>query len=201
MTPRSVTEPQRKREEAQNAELERLGMGIRKINLAAAASAPKPKKVATAEDTTMYAREKFGSQKGTIGSVSFLDITDTPIPSLCIAISSDMYFERGSYDPNARAEAQTRLQTFQGATSISSTQYFGRDEDEEAAVLASSSAAGSGYLNEETLQNLGASARDAYQRVLANPDVQNIGESLRTGALKVRGTVLVDGKKPLIDFG
>jgi hypothetical protein len=66
VTPRSVTEAQRKKEEAQNAELERLGMGIRKINLAAAASAPKPKKTATVEDTTMYAREKFGNQKGTI---------------------------------------------------------------------------------------------------------------------------------------
>jgi hypothetical protein len=104
-----------------------------------------------------------------------------------------MYFERGSYDPSARAEAQTRLQSFQGATSISSSQYFGRDEDEEAAALASSSAAGGGYINEETLQNLGSSARDAVQRVLANPDVQSIGESLRTGALKVRGSVLVDG--------
>ena len=106
-----------------------------------------------------------------------------------------MYFERGSYDPNARAEAQTRLQSFQGATSISSSQYFGRDEDEESAVLASSSAAGGGYLSEENLQNLGASARDALQRALANPDVQNISESLRTGALKVRSGVLVGGKE------
>jgi len=66
VTPRSVTEAQRKKEEAQNVGLERLGMGVRKINLAAAASAPKPKKTAAVEDTTMYAREKFGNQKGTI---------------------------------------------------------------------------------------------------------------------------------------
>src|SRR5258706_3836495 len=106
-----------------------------------------------------------------------------------------MYFERGSYDANTRAEAQSRIQSFQGATSISSSQYFGRDEEGEAAALASSSsAAGGGYLNEEALQNLGAGARDAVQRVLANPDVQSIGESLRTGALKVRGSVFVDGK-------
>jgi len=104
-----------------------------------------------------------------------------------------MYFERGSYDSNARAEAQTRLQTFQGATSISSSQYFGRDDDEGAAALASSSAAAGGYLSEEALQNLGSSARDAVQRVLANPDVQSIGESLRTGALKVRDSAFVDG--------
>jgi ADP-ribosylation factor GTPase-activating protein 2/3 len=107
-----------------------------------------------------------------------------------------MFFDRGSYDPNARAEAQTRLQSFQGATSISSSQYFGRGEDEEATSFASSSAAagsGSGYLSEEALQNLGTSAREAVQRVLANPDVQSIGESLRTGALKVRRCVLFYG--------
>ena len=68
MTPRSVTEAQRKKEETQNAELERLGMGVRKINLAAASTAPKPKKTATVEDTTRYAREKFGNQKGTVCS-------------------------------------------------------------------------------------------------------------------------------------
>jgi hypothetical protein len=67
VTPRSVTEPQRQKEEAQNAEMERLGMGVRKLNLAAAAAAaPKPKKTATVDDTTMYAREKFGNQKGTV---------------------------------------------------------------------------------------------------------------------------------------
>jgi len=68
VTPRSVTEAQRKKEETQNAEMERLGMGVRKINLAAAAAVPKPKKTATGEDTTTYAREKFGSQKGTVCS-------------------------------------------------------------------------------------------------------------------------------------
>src|SRR5258708_10170316 len=102
-----------------------------------------------------------------------------------------MYFERGSYDPNSRAEAQTRLQSFQGATSISSSQYFGRDEDEDAAAFASSSAAGGGYLSEEALQNLGTSAREAVQRVLANPDVQSIGESLRTGSVKVLQNLIV----------
>ena len=43
-----------------------------------------------------------------------------------------MYFGRGAYDPVAQSEAQTRLQGFQGATSISSNQYFGREEDEAA---------------------------------------------------------------------
>lgn len=70
VTPRSVTEPQRKKEEAQSAELERLGMGVRKISLAAAAATPKPKKTATVEDTTTFAREKFGNQKGIVCSLS-----------------------------------------------------------------------------------------------------------------------------------
>ena len=40
-----------------------------------------------------------------------------------------MFFSRGDYDANHLHEAQTRLQTFQGATSISSNQYFGREEE------------------------------------------------------------------------
>lgn len=42
-----------------------------------------------------------------------------------------MYFGRGSYDPSAAAEAQTRLRDFQGATAISSNAYFGREEENE----------------------------------------------------------------------
>jgi ADP-ribosylation factor GTPase-activating protein 2/3 len=40
-----------------------------------------------------------------------------------------MYFGRNDYDPSAQAEANSRLQQFRGATSISSNQYFGRDEE------------------------------------------------------------------------
>ena len=45
-------------------------------------------------------------------------------------ISSDEFFGRGSFDPNAQSEAKTRLQGFEGASSISSNAYFGRPEDE-----------------------------------------------------------------------
>jgi len=41
-----------------------------------------------------------------------------------------MFFGRDSYDLDQVREAQTRLQAFKGATSISSNQYFGRDEEE-----------------------------------------------------------------------
>lgn len=113
-------------------------------------------------DEPTTARDKFGGQKG---------------------ISSDMFFGRGSYDPAATAEAQHRLQSFQGATSISSAQYFGRDEEEESMMRSGS---GEGLLGGgEGLERLESVAKDAIQRVLSNPDVQNVGESIRTGALKV----------------
>lgn len=113
-------------------------------------------------DEPTTARDKFGGQKG---------------------ISSDMFFGRGSYDPAATAEAQQRLQSFQGATSISSAQYFGRDEEEESMMRSGS---GEGLLGGgEGLERLESVAKDAIQRVLSNPDVQNVGESIRTGALKV----------------
>lgn len=96
-----------------------------------------------------------------------------------------MYFERNSYDPDAVNEAQTRLQSFRGATSISSSQYFGREEEEEANRLERGSSDGV-FLGDGSLAGLEATARDALSRVMANPDVQNVGESIRSGALKVR---------------
>src|SRR5277367_1474264 len=118
----------------------------------------------------MTTREKFGNQK---------------------AISSDMYFGRNVYDPSAVSEAQNRLRSFQGATSISSNQYFGRDEEEEGG--GGMSGAEGGLLGEGGLSNLEIVARDTISKVLSNPDVQNMGETIRTGALKVRN--------PLHSFG
>lgn len=93
-----------------------------------------------------------------------------------------MYFGRNAYDPTAVAEAQTRLQAFQGATSISSSQYFGRSEEEE---LGGSGSSADGMLGDNGLERLEYAAKDAIARVLANPEVQNVGESIRAGALKV----------------
>jgi hypothetical protein len=96
-----------------------------------------------------------------------------------------MYFGRNSYDPDAVREAQTRLQSFQGATAISSNQYFGRDEEEEERGRLGSGSDGSLLGDGSSLAGLETAARDAVARVLSNPDVQNVGESIRTGALKV----------------
>jgi ADP-ribosylation factor GTPase-activating protein 2/3 len=89
-----------------------------------------------------------------------------------------MYFERNSYDPSSISEAQSRLQNFQGATSISSSAYFGRDEEEE--MDASRGIAGG-----DGLAGLETAAKDMAQRFLSNPDVQNAAENIRAGALKV----------------
>ena len=111
------------------------------------------------DDSPTTARERFGTQK---------------------AISSDMFFERGAYDPGSVSEGRTRLAQFQGATSISSNQYFGREEQE---VL--EQGADGGLLGDGSLAGLETAARDAVSRIIANQDVQNLGESIRSGALKV----------------
>lgn len=108
-------------------------------------------------------------------------------PPFCLsaAISSDQYFGRGSYDPAAAAEAKSRLQNFSGATAISSNAYHGRPEEDEDNTLADEG----GLLGElgqnETVAQLERGIRDMAGRLMANPDVQNLGESLRTGALRV----------------
>lgn len=147
---------------AQGPDMERLGMGIRKIGfgsvMGTGPSTGSGKKYPNYDhDTPTTARDKFAGQK---------------------AISSDMYFERNSYDPNTVSEAQSRLKSFQGATSISSSAYFGRDEEEE---LEASRAAGGG----EGLAALESTARDMAQRFLSNPDVQNAADNIRAGALKL----------------
>jgi ADP-ribosylation factor GTPase-activating protein 2/3 len=99
-----------------------------------------------------------------------------------------MYFERASYDPEAQSEAKTRLQSFQGATSISSSAYFERDEDEELAASGRGpgGAPGEGLLGDGSLAGLETAARDMATKLMSNPDVINAAENLRAGALKVR---------------
>ncbi|KAF8633764.1 hypothetical protein AX15_001270 [Amanita polypyramis BW_CC] len=127
---------------------------------AVAASTTSPKSAGpVVDDTPTTARERFGGQK---------------------AISSDMYFGRNAYDSATLSEAHTRLQAFQGATAISSNQYFGREEEEGV-----DHAADLGSLGDGSLSGLEMAAKDAITKLMANPDVQNIGESIRSGALKL----------------
>ncbi|GAK62135.1 arfGap-domain-containing protein [Moesziomyces antarcticus] len=152
-----------------NGDMDRLGMGFGRLGMKANAHQAKlaaERAAAAANNATAtdsdaggdepsYARNKFSSQK---------------------SISSDQYFQRGSYDPQATSEAQQRLQGFQGQTSISSNQYFGRDEEEEAEQMAAQSG---------DFGDIEATAREYYQRFMANPDVQSSIDSFRSGALKL----------------
>ncbi|KAH7913374.1 hypothetical protein BJ138DRAFT_641127 [Hygrophoropsis aurantiaca] len=163
---RSGTEPGKvDLQKGNSQDLERLGMGFRKLGFGGVpspASAPASARASPAvDDAPRTARDKFGSQK---------------------AISSDMYFGRNDYDPAFVSESQSRLQNFQGATSISSNQYFGREEEEE---LERNGGTDGGLLGDGSLAGLEVAARDVMARVMANPDVQNVGDSIRTGALKL----------------
>lgn len=101
-----------------------------------------------------------------------------------------MYFGRNDYDPQVVNEAQTRLQSFQGASSISSNQYFNREEEEDEF---NSRGSNEGLLGDGSLAGLESAARDAYSRFVSNPDVQNMGDSIRSGALKVCASLVCLG--------
>lgn len=109
------------------------------------------------DDDERYARSKFGAQKG---------------------ISSDEFFGKGAYDPNSQAEAKTRLQGFEGATSISSNAYFGRPEDDIPQA--------DEYGNYGDLEG---AARDFVRKfgVTAGDDLENLTAVLGEGATKLRG--------------
>ena len=133
------------------------------------------------------AREKFGGQKGEQQIYLLQSLAEVD----CLAgISSDMYFGRGNFDPVASTEAQGRLQQFQGATAISSNAYFGRPEDDEdEGGGGPMSPGGDGMLglgDNDTIAGLERGIRDMAGKVMANPDVQNLADQVRQGALKVR---------------
>ncbi|KAI0293855.1 hypothetical protein B0F90DRAFT_1895148 [Multifurca ochricompacta] len=152
---------------ASTGDVERLGMGVKKLGCGASpraqsAGAPKAYDASAApvaDDSPTTARDRFGNQKG---------------------ISSDMFFERGAYDPDTVSEGRARLAQFQGATSISSNQYFGREEEETLAQ-----ASDGGLLGDGSLAGIENAAREAVARIISNPDMQNLGDSIRSGALKL----------------
>lgn len=150
-----------------SGEVDRLGMGFGRISLRQnhiqeQLERERQAKVAarSAVDAEMpdYARSKFASQK---------------------SISSDQYFERGGYDANLSCEAKERLAGLQGATSISSNQYFGRDESEEDCEGVPM------QNNGDWAADLESQAREIYSRFMANPEVQSGIESFRAGAMKL----------------
>lgn len=152
-----------------NSDVERLGLGVGRLGFGqvAGANAAKaaPKKMggfgsvgpipATEDEDERYARDKFGAQKG---------------------ISSDEFFGRNAFDPQAQSEARTRLQGFEGAQAISSNQYFGREEEEDIPV----------DMNDySSLEN---AAREYARRLAgtAGEDLENITQALGQGAAKLQ---------------
>lgn len=155
------------------AEVERLGMGFGRLgfgqvggNKAAGASATAkknaggfgsvgPVKAAPEADEERYARSKFGNQKG---------------------ISSDEFFGKGAFDPNAQSEAKSRLQGFEGATAISSNAYFGRPEEEDPT---------------EDYGDLETAAKDFIRKfgLTAGDDLDNITSALGEGATRLQGAI------------
>ncbi|EFY85539.1 ArfGAP family protein [Metarhizium acridum CQMa 102] len=139
-----------------NAEVERLGMGVARLGfgqVGGTKSTAQPAKK-NADDSNNYARNKFGSQKG---------------------ISSDEYFGKGSFDPNAQAEAKSRLQGFEGASAISSNAYFGRPEEDV----------------EEEYGDLESAAKDFVRKfgITASDDLENLTNVLGEGATRLQGAI------------
>ncbi|EGP88085.1 unnamed protein product [Zymoseptoria tritici ST99CH_1A5] len=155
--------------ERSDSEMERLGMGVRRLGFgqvgggAPKGAAPKAmgfgstSKAPVVDDSERYAREKFGVQKG---------------------ISSDEFFGRNDYDSSAKNEAKQRLQGFEGASSISSNAYFGRPDDD-------GPDANGEYGDLET------AAKDFVRKfgITAGDDLENLTSMLGEGAGKLQGAI------------
>ncbi|PVH14427.1 uncharacterized protein CXQ87_002561 [Candidozyma duobushaemuli] len=95
-------------------------------------------------------------------------------------ISSDEYFGRGPrFDENVRQEAQQKLQAFNGSQSISSSSYFGEEEE-----------AGQGpRRNQGGFGEFESAARDFASKFSgnANQDLDVLKDALEDGATKLGG--------------
>lgn len=179
--------------ERSDSEMERLGMGVRKLGFGMVGQQKKPATAGGAakiggfgstsraapvegklqtlnshtctritlisfllftDDSERYARDKFGQQKG---------------------IGSDEFFGRGAFDSNAQSEAKTRLQSFEGQTSISSNAYFGRPEE----------------TGEEEYGDLEGAAKDFVRKfgIQAGDDLENVSALLGEAGNRLQGAI------------
>jgi len=161
--------PARQSRDRGSSDVERLGMGIGRLGFGQIGGGAKPAaqkkmggfgsvgpiKAAQEDDDEKYARQKFGAQKG---------------------ISSDEFFGKGAFDPSAQSEAKSRLQGFEGATSISSNAYFGRPEDE---------------VQDEDYGDFESAAKDFVRKfgATAGDDLDNLISVAGEGASKLQGAI------------
>lgn len=99
-------------------------------------------------------------------------------------ISSDEYFGRGPrFDETAKSEARQKLQSFNGAQSISSSSYFGEEEQARQVGAARAGQQGIG------LGELEHAARDFASKFSgnANQDLEVLKDALEDGATKLGG--------------
>jgi ADP-ribosylation factor GTPase-activating protein 2/3 len=181
-SPAPISPSQSKTHERNSSDVERLGMGMNRLGFGQVSKPAAPKKLGfgavgaakspmngiyflsqpsqsaaniSTEEELAETRTRFGTQKG---------------------ISSDEYFGRERFDPNAQAEAKQRLQDFGGATSISSNAYFGRPEDELPAM-------------DDGYGDLENAAKDFVRRfgITAGDDLENLSHIVGEGATKLQG--------------
>ncbi|PYI33897.1 ArfGap-domain-containing protein [Aspergillus indologenus CBS 114.80] len=161
--------PSRTSQERSSGDVERLGMGLGRLGFGQTVGAPKPPapknlgfgavatRSAADDEELKQAKSRFGTQKG---------------------ISSDEFFGRDRFDPNAQAEAKERLRQFDGATAISSNTYFGRPEDDLPA-------------ESDTYGDIENAAKDFVRRfgITAGDDLENLTQLVGDGAVKLQGAI------------
>lgn len=110
------------------------------------------------EEEISQNKNRFGQQKG---------------------ISSDEFFGRDRFDPNAQSEAKERLRQFDGATAISSNSYFGRPEEDLPSI-------------DDGYGDLEGAAKDFVRRfgITAGDDLENLSQLVGDGAVKLQGNSL-----------
>ncbi|WPK25745.1 hypothetical protein PUMCH_003072 [Australozyma saopauloensis] len=144
-----------KKVEETTVQFQRLGFGMTQGSNDTASD--KPAKKVYREETSNEISKKYGNQKG---------------------ISSDEVFGLGQYDQNAQKEANRRLQDFSGAQSISSSAYFGEDEEAQRSGR-----------NDSGMTDLESAARDFASKFTgnANQDLEVFKDALENGATKLGG--------------
>lgn len=174
--------------ERSDSEMERLGMGVRRLGFGQIGGAKQP---AAAPKAAMG----FGSTTRAAPVEGEKALLLVPSPISCTdpvtddserfarqkfgtqkGISSDEFFGRGVHDSNAQSEAKQRLQGFEGATSISSNAYFGRPEDEEV---------------QEEYGDLESAAKDFVRKfgITAGDDIENLSNMIGEGSTKLQSAI------------